>query len=437
MRSSPDDARRFRSATPAFLILSGALHALLLLGFATLWSTPAPIELQLPDAIELGVFELAPGAQGAPAPAAPPAPAPEVPRAPVPKPKPGPREAPTEPVADAGVVADAAVPVAADGAVAEASTSTSVGGEGVSATAGGVGLGFGTGGFGTGYGGAPGAVIGLHANLDAIRQNSLLLEFNAVLGVIPEWQKLLAGSGIDPLQSFSRVFVATPNLERASLVVSARFVGGEAFVDQAVQTMARARGRSAQFRSERGLRIAPWLNQGPTQRVVGLVAPDQLVIARPDDVGRVLSVSAALAQRQAKQPQMEPATGPAALLAMYEGEDAALSVEGARAFVVGDSSYVPQALRISLRHLDEFHAEVRVFGYYESAARAKSSVEAIDKLRRALAEHPKVMFLGLRSALDEATLSQQGDTLVLKASVTLHQLRYMMAFVQRALAMRR
>ena len=170
---------------------------------------------------------------------------------------------------------------------------------------------------------------------------------------------------------------------------------------------------------------------------MGLVASDQLVIARPNDMGRVLSVSAALAQRHVNQPQMETASGPAALLAMYEGEDAALSVEGARAFVVGDGSYVPHALRISLRHLDEFHAEVRVYGYYESTARATSSLDAIDKLRRALAEHPKVMYLGLRSALDEATLSRQPDTLILQSTVTLQQLRYLMAFVQRALAMRR
>lgn len=435
MSPSPDDVRRFRFATVTFLILSCALHAWLLFGSASLWTTPAPIELQLPDSIELGLFELAPGTQGAPAPAAPPAPAPQVARAPLPKPKR--REARNEIVVDAGVTADAAVDIASDAAVAAAATATTVGGDGASATAGGVGLGFGSGGFGTGYGGAPGAVIGLHADLDAIRQSSLILEFKAVLGLIPEWQQLLVGSGIDPLKSFSRLFVATPNLERASLVVSARFGGGEAFVDEAVQRMAHARGAHAQFRSERGLRVAPWLNQGPTERVVGLVASDQLVIARPNDVGRVLSVSAALAQRHANQPQMETASGPAALLAMYEGEDAALSVEGARALVVGDSSYVPQALRISLRHVDEFHAEVRVFGYYESPTRAESSLAAIDKLRRALAEHPKVMFLGLRSALDEATLNQQQDTLILQSTVTLHQLRYLMAFARRGLELRR
>jgi hypothetical protein len=448
MRSPPDDVRRSRRRLAAFIAISAVAHVALLATVAALWTARAPIALALPETIEFGLVELDPGHQGAPAAVARRSAAAEPPPSKTPQARPKPAQASDALVVDAGVVAEASHAASPDAAVADSKPSlgpnlsadgaatAAMDGDGASPLAGGLGLGFGSGGFGNGTGGAQGAVIGLLANLDAIRENSLLLEVGAVLGLIPEWQRLLAGSGIDPLKSFSRIFVATPNLERASLVVSARFAGGEPFVEAAVQRLALARGATASFRTEQGMRIAPWMNQGPTERVVGLVAPDQLVIARASDVRRVVSVSESLARRHAKQPGMEKAEAPAALLSMYEGEDFALSVEGARGFVVGDSSFVPQALRISLRHLDEFHAELRVFGYYESAERARSAREGVDALRSALVNHPKVVFLGLQSALEGATLDQQDDTLTLHATLTLHQLRYLMAFTRRALEFR-
>jgi hypothetical protein len=103
----------------------------------------------------------------------------------------------------------------------------------------------------------------------------------------------------------SRVFVARPNLTHADLVVSARFRGGQGFVQRAADRLAQERGTSAGFRQEGALKVAPWYSHGPTEREVALVAPDQLVIARPSDVPRVLSVSAALARRHQKQKDME------------------------------------------------------------------------------------------------------------------------------------
>ena len=46
-------------------------------------------------------------------------------------------------------------------------------------------------------------------------------------------------------------------------------------------------------------------------------------------------------------------------------------------------------------------------------------------------------YLGLRSAIEEAILEQRGDTVTLEAKLTMHQTRYLLAFVNRALAPRR
>jgi hypothetical protein len=206
---------------PAFLALSLLAHALILLTMRGELEHDDDL-LQLPDTIELGVTTSAlhPGAEGeagAPPPAA--AAPVEKPRAPEPVPRPVLRKAEDrEAIAiDAGVP-DTLAPEddgkagvldgVADGAPAFQS------GEGQSPLGGGMGLGFGAGGFGSGRGGPPGAIIGLHADLGRIASTSLILETEPLLGLIPGWQDVLAGSGLDPIADFARVFVATPSLRR-------------------------------------------------------------------------------------------------------------------------------------------------------------------------------------------------------------------------------
>ena len=392
----------------------------------------AVVEFEVPRDIELGVLDRDPGAQGAPA-STPPAAAHATPEKPQPT-EPAPQK---HRVADQGGyrVVDAGTPEPAPDLVAASDTATN---EGDGTPPGGYGarLGFGSGGFGSGSGGPPGAVIALHADLDQIRDTSLILETNALLAIIPEWERLLQGSGLDALHDFSRVFVATPNLKRSGLVVSGRAKGGAAAIRGAAERLAQERGLHAQFHSQGGLSVAAWRNHGPTARSVALLGSDQFVIARPDDVGRALEVSAALALRHERQRGMEKAAGTAALLAMYEGEAAALSVEGVRAFVPNDADYAPAGVRMSLRPIDEFTAKLRVYGYYESPARAQSALPRIESLRDRFTDHPRVKYLGLRSAIGEADIQRSDDTIAISTTLTMHQIRYLMAFVSAALKSR-
>jgi len=57
----------------------------------------------------------------------------------------------------------------------------------------------------------------------------------------------------------------------------------------------------------------------------------------------------------------------------------------------------------------------------------------MDGLRAELSDHPRVVFLGLKSAVDRAQIEQQGKTLRLKVRLTLHQTRYLMSFVRMVL----
>ena len=425
---------------PWFLALSLLAHALILFAMRGQLSDDVP-RLEFPDTIELGLATSTPqpGEPGKAGAAPPAAQKPEQqPRAPKPV-----HRAVLRKSADPNAIAiDAGVPdtlapaddgkAGVDDGVADGAPAFESG-DGQSPLGGGMGLGFGAGGFGSGHGGPPGAVIGLHADLGRIGSTSLVLETEPLLGLIPGWQDVLAGSGLDPINDFARVFVATPSLRRSELVVSARLKGGARAVERAVQALAAERGQPATFADAAGLRAAPWRNRGPTERVAALLDDGQVLIARPSDLPRVRGIAAALAERHQKQPGMERAEGAAALLAMQQDEAVALSVEGARLLLPSGADFLPLGLRLALHHIDEQYARLRIFGYYESAPAAAAAAARIEQLRPAASEHPRVTYLGLKSAVEEATLSQAGRTLTLEARLTLHQTRYLMRMVSKLL----
>jgi hypothetical protein len=119
---------------------------------------------------------------------------------------------------------------------------------------------------------------------------------------------------------------------------------------------------------------------------------------------------------------------------MYEGEAVALSIEGVRVFApAAMRELAPIGLRISLRRVDEFYAQLRLFGYFESPARATAAAEKLEALRPDWAENSQVKYLGLQSAIRDAQLTTSGATLTIDVTVTLHQTRYLMHAVSRTL----
>jgi hypothetical protein len=222
-------------------------------------------------------------------------------------------------------------------------------------------------------------------------------------------------------------------MKRSSLVVSGSVRGGQAAITRAVNALAKGSGKTAPFRPEGELRIARWYNRGPTERVLGATGKDQIVIARPADVSRALAVAAALGIRHGKEKRMERLPGAQALLAMYQGEAAALSIEGVAQYIRGDKKHAPPGLRISLRPLDELHADLRGYAYYKTAAAAEAAVPVFDELRAGWIDHPQAEYLGLKAALEEAKIAREGKTVTIEATVTMHQVRYLLGYVTRAL----
>ena len=403
-------------------IVSLMLHlAVLLHGFAMPDELEAARPFDLPALVELGVAPSAPGGGDAT-------------REPPPKPavhKPRPARVRVKAVRDPNAYALAAQAKTSD-AKDKPDEPAAASGKGDDPDALGAGLGDGMG-DGSGYA-PPGATIALNVDLGRVRKTALVLETKALLGIIPQWQPILAGSGIDAQTDLERVFVASPSLERASVVVAARHKLPRARVEAAVSALASEQGQPAGFREQLGFEVAPWRNRGPTERVIALTGDDQFTITRATDLSRVLQVADSLTHARREQgfsaAELEANGG---LLAMQEKEAVALWVEGVTKYTRGETEGVPASLRLSIYHVDQFNTELRVRGQYTSAAAATAAMSVMDGLRTRLADDPKVMFWGLKSAIERAEIQQKGAALLLSVRLTLHQTRYLMRFVTRAL----
>jgi hypothetical protein len=411
------DAWRPRRALGLNLGLLGSLllHALayVLLSWAGTMPT-VDFELQLPSHLELGLTEPNPSAPTAAPPTAAPAASEDVGQA-SPKPKkPKPRK--PKPMADAGV-ADASSPSEPPAAsIADAGAQASDAGRPLlSAYA------------------PPGAQIALRLHMARIRGSELADDVRMLLDAVPDWRSIVQGSGLDPLRDLERLFMASPDLQRASVVVAGQYSGGEDVPRRAVENLAAARGIKASWRMRGSIPVAPWANADETERVVALIAPQQFAITRPDDLPRVLQVARALAVRKAKAGGSTPIDPGEALLGLEPDEMLSFSVEGARLFARGNIEGVPDRLQISVRTRTDTGLDIGVTGAFDSSAAAEAARDYWDRTRERFATHPLVAFIGMREPLASARLKARGNTLAFDTAITLQQARVLIGFVRSAL----
>ncbi len=420
-----------RQAVAVWAVVSILLHTLPLLLWQGVPELPSEPLFTLPNAVEFGVIA-AGGDEGASS-------AKPAEREPQPVLKPRPAKVPAKAPARAKPIEtpDPNAIAAARDVSAEAKPEAEDGESGEAAATSGIGVfGSGTGGEGAGSGaGVSGATIALNVDLERVRGSAILLETRALLDIIPEWQALLSGSGLDAVRDFRRVFVAAPSLDRASLIVSAEHSLSRSRLTSAVQSLAAERGTPSTFRDEAGIPVAAWRNRGPTERVIALTENDQLLITRSNELGRVLAVSRSLGAMRKKQgfaPTEVDARG--GLLAMHDDEAVALWVEGVPKYVRHATfGGVPDALRLSIYRADQFYVDLVVRGSYASKSAAEDALLVMDHLRQELTKHPRVIYLGLTSALERARIEADGAGLQLKVRLTLHQTRYLLKFVSQIL----
>lgn len=332
--------------------------------------------------------------------------------------------------ADSGVIV-----AAADGA-----GGAGAGGGGAGAAGGGAGGGAGATGTGSGRRRSgpglaayapPGAQIALRLDLSRVRVSPYVGDVRAVISGIPDWQLLLEGSGIEPLDELDRLLIASPDLQRAHLVMSGRYVGSEARVRAAVAALAAARGTEAPWRVERGVPVARWANADATERVIALVGPNAFTITRPADLPRVLAIARAR-RREARAAARsgEPLADDAdALLWMEAGEVASLEVDNARVYARGGTRGVPERLRVSLVEREGARAHVTAEGRFESEEAADA---ALAYWERMLAGYRRNAFARLAAAhaLDSVTLRRDGTSLVAEVDLDPREIRLALSYLR-------
>src|SRR2546421_208424 len=80
-------------------------------------------------------------------------------------------------------------------------------------------------------------------------------DVRAVLDAIPDWQLIVGGAGLDPLRDLERLYIASPDLQRSSLVIAGQYSGDDDLPRRAVASLAAARGVSATWRTRGSIAV--------------------------------------------------------------------------------------------------------------------------------------------------------------------------------------
>jgi hypothetical protein len=272
-----------------------------------------------------------------------------------------------------------------------------------------------------------GAQIAVRVDMARIRSSPIADDVRTLLSAIPDWQALLAGSGIDPIEQLDRLLIATPNLQREKVVIAGRYVGTREVVDAAVSSLAAARSVEASWRSHNGVESAPWANADDVERVIALVGPQHFTITRPEDLARVLAIAAA---RKRADDTALPAD---ALLSMEEGEGLSLEVEGVEQFVKRGKRGIPQRLRVSASERPGPSVRIDARLDFETSEKAADGLRFWDDLRSRYARNALVMMLGLASPLANASLEIQESQLRASIELTVGQTRLILGYVRELL----
>lgn len=277
-----------------------------------------------------------------------------------------------------------------------------------------------------------GAQIALRLHMGRVRESELAPDVRSLFQAIVDFKMVLEGSGLDPLRDLERLYIATPDLRRANIVIAGQYVGDPNLPQRAVESLAAARGETATFRREGAIRVAPWLNLDETPRVLALIGPQQFAITRSEDLPRVLQVARALAARRAREGSRRDPEG--ALLALDEGETLALSIEGARAFVRGNLRGVPERLEIQVREREGGSFEVTAQGHFEDARAAEAAAAYWQSVRDRYAGNLLVAAIGLRGPIADTEIEAKDERIELRSNASRAQARTVLGFVTNALA---
>ncbi|MDH3623695.1 MAG: hypothetical protein OES69_17400 [Myxococcales bacterium] len=275
-----------------------------------------------------------------------------------------------------------------------------------------------------------GAQLALRIDMKRIRESPLGPDVTRFLSGVPDWQLLLAGSGIDPVEDLDRLLVASPNLERSKLVLAGRHHRGKAFAEASVRLMARARGKPAPWKRRYGIRTAPWHNLDRTKRMIAVLSPRHFTITRPEDLRRVLALAKARELRDAKKEGLVKARGPDALLSMGPKEALSLEIEGVHRFVRGNVRHIPIRLRVAVRETGPDEATVIALATFATDEEARDASIYWKKVANFYSQQLVMTLAGFGKTLRRMKLDPEQERIRVSFMLTADQIRFILSYLE-------
>ena len=276
----------------------------------------------------------------------------------------------------------------------------------------------------------PGAQLALRIDMKRVRESPLGPDVTQFLKGVPDWQLILAGSGIDPVNDLDRLLVATPNLQRSKLVLAGKHRRDSAFARTSVKRLARSRGKSAAWKRRYGFPTAPWYNRDQTLRTIALWSDQHFSITRRQDLKRVLALAQTRERRDAEKEGLVAARGPDALLSMGPEEALALEVEGVHRFVIGSVKHVPVRLRLAVRETGPNEATVRVVATYASPAEASAASTYWKKVATFYSKQLVLSLAGFGKTLRRLELEPEDERVMTSFTLNADQIRFILSYAE-------
>jgi hypothetical protein len=277
----------------------------------------------------------------------------------------------------------------------------------------------------------PGAQVALRIDMDRIRSSQFGDDVRRLLRVIPEWRALLGDSGIDPVRDLSRLLVASPNLRQANLVVAGRLAAEAPDPRAVAERIASSRGVPVEWHEQSGVPATAWLSADGTVRELALIGERHFVIARPDDLPRVLAIAAARSapRAQGRRPAPPPEDPAEALLSMGDGEGLLLEIENVAAFLRRSPCIVPQRLRAGLVEVPGGVA-LRGEARFATAAEAEEAQRCLLSRAQQAAQFLIVQLYGVDGPLRRLDLVAEDATLRIETEFRDAELRTILGLLR-------
>jgi hypothetical protein len=276
----------------------------------------------------------------------------------------------------------------------------------------------------------PGAQLALRIDMKRVRESPLAPDVTGFLRGVPDWQLILEGSGIDPVADLDRLLVATPNLERSKLVLAGRHRRGPSFAQKSVKRLARSRGKGVRWQQRYGVATAPWRNLDRTRRTIALLGPHHFSITRPEDLQRVLAMTAARELRDAEKEGLVAARGPDALLSMGPEEAISLEIEGVHRFVIGNIRHIPVRLRLAVRESGPDEVTVSVLATYDSEGQAQAASVYWKKVAQFYSQQLIMSLAGFGKTLRLMELTPEEDRIQVSFTLNADQIRFILSYAE-------